>query len=76
MLVVWTGIPCEVLMKGNWLTFGVTDKTADQVDNAAQRPREQWVDMVVWLSLFVGPGFNLNTKSPSSMQWNVADEFE
>ena len=41
MLVVWTGIPCEVLLKGNRLTFGANDKTADLVDNATQRPREQ-----------------------------------
>ena len=26
--------------------------------------------------LFKGPGFNLNTRSPSNKQWNVADEFE
>ena len=76
MLVVWTGIPYEVLWKGNRLTFGANDKIADRVDNATQRPREQWVEIVDWSSLFVGPGFNLNTKSPSRMQWNVADEFE
>ena len=36
------------------------DKIADRADNAAQRPREQRVEMVNWSSLFVGPGFNLN----------------
>ena len=28
------------------------------------------------IELDVGPGFNLNTKSPSNNRWSVATEFE
>ena len=64
----------KFLTKGKRFTTMRLDEFLDRIDGGVfQIPCEQSVDK---LSLFSGPGLSLNTKSPTSKQWNVAVEFE
>ena len=64
----------KFLTKGKRFTTMRLDEFLDRIDGGVfQIPCEQSVDK---LSLFSGPGLSLNSKSPTSKQWNVAVKFE